>query len=133
MKGSEAAARDVLARAPDDPNALNYLGYQLADENRALSEAYGLLRRATALEPDNGAFVDSMGWILYRMGRLEEARRELERAVQLTNGDATVREHLGDVYRDLRLQDLAREQYLKSLAQDDSNQARVRAKIQSLR
>lgn len=133
LKGSETAVRDVLARRPDDPNALNYLGYQLAEENRELEEAYGLLRRATALEPDNGAFVDSMGWVLYRMGRLEEARRQLERAVQLTNGDPTVREHLGDVYRDLGLADLAREQYQKSLAADDTHQARIRGKLQSLR
>jgi len=133
LKGSEAAARQVLARAPDDANALNYLGYQLADENRELEEAYDLLRRATALEPDNGAFVDSMGWVLYRMGRLAEARRELERAVQLTNGDATVREHLGDVYRDLELHDLAREQYQKSLTEDATNRDRLRGKLQSLR
>jgi len=76
--------------------------------------------------------VDSMGWVYYRLGRLAEARRELERAVSLTGGDAIVCEHLGDVYKELRLIELAREQYRRSLAGDGSN-ARVRSKLDGLR
>ncbi len=73
-----------------------------------------------------------MGWVYYRLGRLAEARRDLERAVELTNGDPVVREHLGDVYKDLNLIELAREQYARSLRQDQGN-ARVRAKLSELR
>ena len=83
-------------------------------------------RRAVAAAPD------SLGWVFYRLGRLQEARTQLERAVDLTDGDPVVREHLGDVYRDLKLRDRAREQYRLSLARDESN-ARVRAKLASLR
>ena len=118
--------------APENATVLNFLGYLLADHNRKLEEAEALIRRAVDREPDNGAFVDSMGWVYYRLGRLIEARRELERAVILTGGDAVVREHLGDVYKDLQLQDLAKEQYEKSLARDGGND-RVRLKLVEIR
>jgi tetratricopeptide (TPR) repeat protein len=69
--------------------------------------------------------------VYYRLGRLEEARTELERAVLLTGGDPVVHEHLGDVYKDLRLKDLAKEQYRLSLQGDDTS--RVRTKLEGLR
>jgi len=127
-----AAARDALAWAPNQPNALNFLGYMLADHNRDLSRAESLIRQAVELDPDNGAYIDSLGWVYYRLGRLDEARTQLERAVELTRGDPVVLEHLGDVYRDLRLLDMARDQYRRSLSADSSNQ-RVRNKLEALR
>jgi tetratricopeptide (TPR) repeat protein len=132
VDGAVSAVRDVLAREPDNSAALNTLGYLFADHGRNLTEAEDLVRRALAQEPDNGAYLDSMGWVYYRLGRLTEARRDLERAVELTNGDPVVREHLGDVYKGLSLIDLAREQYRRSLGQDQGN-ARVRAKLSELR
>ncbi len=132
IEGAEQAARDVLAAAPADANALNFLGYLLADHDLKLEEAEGLIQKAMVQEPDNGAYLDSMGWVHYRLGRLEEARHELERAVRLSGGDPVVREHLGDVYKDLRLIELAREQYRMSLASDRSN-TRVRTKLDGLR
>lgn len=131
LAASEATVRDVLKRHPGSATALNFLGYLLADQNRQLEEAEGLVRRAVEQDPDNGAYVDSMGWVFYRLGRLEAARAELERAVSLTGGDPVVREHLGDVYSSLRLLDRAREQYRLSLAGDTDN-TRVRDKLQSL-
>jgi tetratricopeptide (TPR) repeat protein len=131
VDGAVSAVRDVLAREPDNSSALNTLGYLFADHGRDLAEAEELVRRALAQEPDNGAYLDSMGWVYYRLGRLAEARRDLERAVELTNGDPVVSEHLGDVYKDLNLIDLAREQYTRSLGQDQGN-ARVRAKLSEL-
>lgn len=132
VDGAVSAIRQVLAREPDNSSALNFLGYLLADHDRDLAEAEQLIRRALAQEPDNGAYLDSMGWVRYRLGRLAEARRDLERAAELTHGDPVVREHLGDVYRDLRLFELAREQYGLSLKRDQGN-ARVRAKLSGLR
>jgi tetratricopeptide (TPR) repeat protein len=129
---AEAIGRRLLAQQPDSPVLLNYVGYLLADENRELPEAEQLVRRALAQDPDNGAYVDSMGWVYYRLGRLEDARRELERALDLTGGDSEVREHLGDVYRDLRLPDRAREQYRRVL-EDDQDNRRVRQKLEALR
>ncbi|HEY3215928.1 MAG TPA: tetratricopeptide repeat protein [Candidatus Eisenbacteria bacterium] len=132
LPGAEYAVRDVLAREPDNPSALNFLGYLFADHARNLDEALGLIRRALAFDPDNGAYLDSLGWAYYRLGRLEEARSYLERAVSLTGGDPIVREHLGDVYKDLRLNDLARDQYRQSLSNDSSN-PRLKAKLSELR
>ena len=132
LDGATSAIRDVLAREPQNASALNFLGYLFADHDRNLEEAEDLVRRALALEPDNGAFVDSMGWVYYRMGRLAEARKELERAAELTHGDPVVREHLGDVYKDLKLFELAREQYRQAASRDKDN-PRLRAKLSEIR
>ncbi|MGH7731240.1 MAG: tetratricopeptide repeat protein, partial [Candidatus Eiseniibacteriota bacterium] len=132
LAGAEAAVRDVLQREPNNPTALNFLGYLWADHGRHLDEAVEMIARALAQDPDNGAYIDSLGWAYYRLGRLSEARVQLERAVRLTRGDAVVLEHLGDVYNDLRLKDLAKEQYRQSLAANPGN-PRVRAKLDALR
>ena len=132
VAGAEQAVRDVLKREPDNPTALNFLGYMWAEHDRNLDQAVTMIDRALAQDPDNGAFIDSLGWAYYRLGRLGEARTQLEKAVRLTGGDPVVLEHLGDVYKDLVLKDLAREQYRLSLAADPGN-SRVRAKLDALR
>lgn len=132
LAGAEAAVSDVLRREPDNPTALNFLGYLWADHNRNLGQAVEMIVRALSQDPNNGAFLDSLGWAYYRLGRLGEAQAQLERAARLTGGDPVVLEHLGDVYNDLALKDLAREQYRQCLADDPAN-GRVRAKLDSLR
>ncbi len=72
-----------------------------------------------------------MGWVYFRLRRLEDARQALERALVLTGGDPVIHEHLGDVYRALSRPDQAREQYRLSLADDDN--ARVRNKLSDLK
>ncbi|MGH7742902.1 MAG: tetratricopeptide repeat protein, partial [Candidatus Eiseniibacteriota bacterium] len=129
IAGAERPLRELLAREPDNAEALNSLGYLMADHSRNLPDAERMIRRALDQEPQNGAFIDSMGWVLYRLGHLEEARVQLERAVDLTAGDPIVCEHLGDVYKDLKLNDLARKLYRRSLDKDATN-TRVRAKLQ---
>lgn len=132
LDGAIALGREALDHAPDFPGALNFLGYVLADNNRELPQALALIRKALDQDPDNGAYVDSYGWALYRLGRLDEAREQLESALVLTGGDAVIHEHLGDVYRDLRQLDRAREQYRESLEADSGN-VRVRRKLEQLR
>jgi tetratricopeptide (TPR) repeat protein len=133
VDGAVDAGRDALKIAPDWPPALNFVGYVLADHDRQLPEARKLIERALEKDPENGAYVDSYGWVLYREGELAAAREHLERAVRLTDGDPVVREHLGDVYRDLKLPDLAREQYKLSAAGDGENVKRVEDKLRALR
>lgn len=96
LTAAEQDLRFVLSVQPDNANALNALGYILADSNRQLDEALHLLTRALALRPEDPAIIDSMGWVLYRMGRHEEALLRLQRAFALLPNDE-VAAHLGEV------------------------------------
>ncbi|MCE9627060.1 MAG: tetratricopeptide repeat protein [Candidatus Eisenbacteria bacterium] len=133
IDGAVAAGREALKMAPEWGPALNFLGYVLADHNRDLGEARKLIERALKRDPDNGAYLDSYGWVLYRLGHHAEAREPLERAIQLTNGDPVVREHLGDVYHALQLNELAREQYKLGAEVNGENARRVNDKLRALR
>ena len=94
---SEAAFRKVLAINPNNAQALNYLGYSLADRNLKLDEAYTMVKKALDQDPTNGAFMDSLGWVYYRQGKLSEAEELLIRALEKSK-DPTIHDHLGDVY-----------------------------------
>ncbi len=123
----------VLEIQPENSTAMNYLGYMWADNGENLEQALELVRRAVALEPNNGAYIDSLGWALFRLGEFEEARRHLERANQLAPEDSTVLEHLGDVYVALGDTRRAREAYEHALAiNDDENVSVVRRKLGEL-
>jgi tetratricopeptide (TPR) repeat protein len=95
---AEKTFRQVLEMDPTNASAMNYLGYMLADQNIRLSEAQDLIKKAVNLEPNNYAFLDSLGWVYYRMDRLEDAEQELTRSVQLMSKDPTIHDHLGDIY-----------------------------------
>lgn len=95
---AEAEFRRVLSLNPQNASALNYLGYMFADRNVRLQEAQELISRALEIEPNNGAFLDSLGWLKYRMGKLDEAENYLRMALQRVSRDPTVHDHLGDVY-----------------------------------
>ncbi len=95
---SEAEFRKVIEINPENSNALNYLGYMLADRNVRLDEAHDMIKKALELDPDNGAYLDSLGWLYYRQGKYTEAADLLERALERISKDPTVHDHLGDVY-----------------------------------
>jgi tetratricopeptide (TPR) repeat protein len=95
---AEADFRKALTLRPDQPSVLNYLGYSYLERNEKLDEALTMIERAVAERPDDGAFVDSLGWGLYRLGRYGEAVTQMERAVELMPVDSVVNDHLGDVY-----------------------------------
>jgi Flp pilus assembly protein TadD len=106
---SEKTLRTVLQREPDNATALNNLGYYLAERNARYNEALPLIEKAVSIEPLNGSFLDSLGWVQHKLGRLQEARGHLEKAALYARRNATVYEHLGDVLRDLgRLQEARR-------------------------
>ncbi len=86
----------VLEREPDHVDALNSLGYTLADRTNRLEEAYGYVKRALELKPESFYIMDSMGWVLYRQGKLDEALTYLRKAMQV-NPDSEVAAHLGEV------------------------------------
>lgn len=105
----------ILEADSDHAQTLNYLGYMWADRGEHLERALELVQRAVKLDPDNGAYVDSLGWAHYRLGHFTEAREHLERAVRLAPGDPVVYEHLGDVYAALGENGKAAEQYRRAL------------------
>jgi tetratricopeptide (TPR) repeat protein len=100
IEASEAEFRKVLKADPDGPlaaNALNYIGYVLADRNTRLTESLDLITKALQLSPENGAYLDSLGWVYFRLGRLPEAEENLRKAVAKTSSDPTVHDHLAQV------------------------------------
>ncbi len=144
--------RDVLARNPDHPGALNYVGYTLAEQGQDLDEAERMITRALEQRPDDGYITDSLGWVFYmrakpllesgddeqaQRGRalLERAIRELERAAQLTGGDPVISEHLGDAYRMLGDGSRALQFYEEALrlAPRAGEQPELREKLEQLR
>jgi len=94
---AEAEFRKVLKADPENANALNYIGYMLADRNLRLPESLDMITKALELEPENGAYLDSLGWVYFRMGRLADAEENLRRAVAKTPGDPTVHDHIAQV------------------------------------
>lgn len=95
---AEADFRRALELNPDQPQVLNYLGYSMVEKNENLDEALDMIERAVSARPDSGAITDSLGWVLYRLGRYDEAVAPMERAVELMPVDPVVNDHLGDVY-----------------------------------
>jgi len=96
---AEESFHKVLADDPKNAQALNYLGYMLADRDTRLEEALGYIRKAVALDPQNGAYLDSLGWVYYRMGNYDLAEENLRRASEKIGSDPTVQAHLGDLYQ----------------------------------
>ncbi|MBP7001563.1 tetratricopeptide repeat protein [Amaricoccus sp.] len=94
---AETDFREALALQPGQPSVQNYLGYSLVEQGRNLDEALALIEQAVAGQPDDGYITDSLGWVLYRLGRYEEALPHMLRAVELEPVDPIINDHLGDV------------------------------------
>jgi len=135
--GEAAPAEMHLLRAieinPGDAYALNYLGYWWADEERNLDEAIAMIERAVSQLPTSGFFVDSLGWVHFKLGDAARAVDYLERATELEPADPEITGHLGDVYWALGRQDEARYKWrlALSLASDAEEQEMFRDRIRS--
>jgi len=103
-------------------NALNYLGYSYADKNVKLKEAQDLITRALKVRPNDGFIIDSLAWVFYRQGDLDKAISELKKAIVFVPDDPTIHEHLGEVYFKKNVKQEAKEEFLKSIDLDPSNQ-----------
>ncbi|HID76386.1 MAG TPA: tetratricopeptide repeat protein [Planctomycetaceae bacterium] len=133
---AEEYLEQVLDEFPDDVGALNDLGYLWADEGRHLQRAYGMIRRAVAADPDNAAYRDSLGWVLFRLGRFPEAVVELEAAAR-ADPDPVILDHLGDAYHACGKPQEAEKAWRKAAeafrSQDKGDRARqVEEKIKSM-
>jgi tetratricopeptide (TPR) repeat protein len=95
---AEADFKEALMLSPDESLVLNYLGYSWVDQGSNLKQAMDYIRKAVKLKPDDGYYVDSLGWAYYRLGNLPAAVENLERAVELKPDDPIINDHLGDAY-----------------------------------
>lgn len=127
-----AAFRKALELEPDFHSALNYLGYLWADRGENLDEALALILRAVALDPENGAYVDSLGWVRFQLKEYALARGLLERAARLMPKDPSVQEHLGDLYKITGEVARARDAYRRALALESENADQVKRKLAEL-
>jgi Flp pilus assembly protein TadD len=118
----EANLRRLLELRPDHAHAYNALGYTLADRNQRLTEARELIEQALTLSPNDAFIMDSMGWVLYRLGRNQEALDYLQRAYQL-RPDPDIAAHLGEVLWVLGKQDEARKVWSRALEEHATNAA----------
>ena len=128
---AEADFQRALELQPDHPAVLNYLGYSWIDMNMNLDEGLEMIRKAVSIQPNSGAFVDSLGWAYYRLGRFEEAVTELERALTLETSDPVIHDHLGDAYWRVGREREARFQWGHALKMDlePEDRRRIRAKL----
>jgi len=94
---AERTVRQLVSLEPGNADALNYLGYLLADRGQQLDEAIRLVRRALDIEPNNPNYLDSLGWAYYRRGDYDQAEKYLAPAAQQMPRNATVQEHFGDI------------------------------------
>ncbi len=120
IEQAEKDFRAVLEKKPDDADTLNALGYTLADNNIRLQEAYEYIRKAYEKEPESTAIQDSMGWILYRLGRLEEALKYLRKAAAEMD-DGEIAAHLGEVLWMLGRKEEARKVWAEARKRDPDN------------
>lgn len=134
IEGALSKMEEVLDREPNDPYALNYIGYTLADNDKNLEKAREYVERAVAIKPEDGFIRDSLGWVFYKLGDFDRAVAELEKAVELTPDDPTIYEHLGDVYMKINKYQGALISYSRALNlyKDEQKKEEVRRKIEAM-
>ena len=125
-------ARELSDGLTSHPYILNYLGYSMLMEDDDIAEAEAMIRIAVEAEPENGAFVDSLGWALYLLGRYDEALVELEKALKLEPTEPEIIEHLGDVYWQVGRRRDAEFQWRRALSfdPDDEYKERIGRKLE---
>lgn len=126
-KESEKTFEKLLKLDPMHGQSLNYLGYMLADRGERLNHARDLIKKALELSPDNAAYIDSYGWVMYRLGKYDSAVTYLEKAAE-KESDPIVYDHLGDAYKAIGRVDDARIWWQKALELEPTNDA-IREKL----
>ena len=115
FQGAETTLRDILKQSPQNPIALNNLGYFLAERGEKLDEALDLIKKAVELNPNNPSYLDSLGWTYYKLGQLGEAETHLKNALRIDGSSTTIQEHLGDVYQKQSKFEAAKSAWQKAL------------------
>ena len=115
FNASNKIMRMLLSKNPNDYQALNFLGYSLLEQNNELEQAYGHIKKAVKLKPNNGYILDSLGWYYYKIGNYKKALKELKKAWSLIKNDATINKHLAIVHEKLKSYKKAKYFYIKAL------------------
>ncbi len=133
LKGAEETLRRILAKDPNNATALNNLGYFLADHDVRLADALDMTKRAVHTQPTNPSFLDSLGWVYFKLGQLDEAERYLGDAARRNTRSVAIQEHLGDLNQKRGRVEEARVAWRKalSLATETNDTTRLKAKIGS--
>lgn len=126
------AMKTVLRLAPEDADALNYLGYTYADLGKNLDEAERLVKEALKYKPNDGYITDSLGWVFFKKGLFDKAIKYLEKAAALVPDDPTILEHLGDAYLKAGNRTKALEAYKDSLSKKEKDTEAIEKKIREL-
>ena len=130
-KAADLFRQSIALDPANAAEVYNYMGYMFAEQNMRLDEAEEAIKKALEVDPDNGAYLDSLGWVNFRKGRYDDALRDLLRAAQiLTRDDPVVFEHIGDTYAKLGRVPQALEYWQKAIALGPENKV-LAEKIES--
>ena len=127
-----ALMETVIQAHPDHANALNYVGYTLADEDRDLNRALVLVTKASSLDPENGYILDSVAWVYFKKKDYAKAWETIRYAVDMVEKDPTIWEHYGDIAHALGKKKEARKGYNYSLKLKSPNADSVKKKLKNL-
>ena len=118
---------------PEEPYALNYLGYSWAERGEKLETALEYITKALQNKPDDGFILDSLGWVLFKMGRPDEALVKLKKSREIEPDDPTINEHIGDVYKEMGKLEEALASWERSLElqKDSMKRERLKKKIEA--
>jgi len=139
---AEETFHKILVNHPDDAPTLNYLGYMLADQGEQLDTALGYIKKAVDLDPANSAYLDSLGWAYFKLGKYDLAEANLTKATQHMGDDPTVQEHLGDLYQKMGHLRLAATHWERALVEwnktisaevDTEDVAKIQKKLETAR
>ena len=132
---AERLFRRVLASNPKHAEALNYLGYMLAERGERLQESVGYIKRALEIEPDNPAYLDSLGWAYFKLNQLDLAEVQLRKAAATLVTNSVIQDHLGDTLYKLGSYDEAAAAWQRALAGDNDSIERpaIERKIKTAR
>ncbi len=139
---AEEAFKKVLADDPNNAVTLNYLGYMLVDRGVRVEEGLSLVKKAVEIDPQNGAYLDSLGWGYFKLGNYDLAEENLRKAVERISNDATIHDHLGDLYQKTGRLKLAAAHWERALDEwnktvaaeiDTSDVAKVQKKLEAAR
>lgn len=132
VKEAVKVFKDILKREPTHAPTANYLGYMWAENDKKLDKAEELILTALEVDPDNGAYLDSYGWVLYRKGEYESALVALEKALELINDDYVIYYHLGCVLEKLGRHDEALERFIEANSFENPQKEEIQRKIDRL-